>query len=51
MILWLNGVGGLTIDQTAEQAAGLAGLTLSEDRRSGLGRAFDRAVGQIRHIR
>ena len=42
---------GLTIEQAAERAAEMCGLTLSQDRRSGLRKAVDRAVLQIRHIR
>lgn len=42
---------GLSVGQVVERVAKAAGLTLSEDRRSGLRRAFDRAAVQIRHIR
>lgn len=42
---------GLSVGQVVEQVAKAAGLTLPQDRRSGLRRAFDRAVIQIRHIR
>ena len=41
----------LDVSQVAEGAAALAGVTLAEDRRSGLRRRIDRAVTQLRHIR
>ena len=41
----------LSVEQAAERAAALAGLTLAEDRRSRPRRLLDRAITQIRHIR
>lgn len=42
---------GLTISQTAEKIADIAGLVLSEDRRSGPRKALDRCLLQLRQIR
>mgnify|MGYP000108294852 FL=1 len=41
----------LSVEQAAERAAALAGLTLAEDRRSRPRRLLDRAAARIRHIR
>ena len=42
---------GLTISQTAEKIADIAGLVLSEDRRSGPRKALYRGLVQLRQIR
>ena len=41
----------LSVEQAAERAAALAGMTLAEDRRSRPRRLLDRAAARIRHIR
>lgn len=41
----------MSIRETAEQIAALAGVALTEDRRSGPRRVFDRVLTQLRHIR
>lgn len=41
----------LSISQTAEQIARLAGITLPEDRRSGFHKSIDRIMTQLRQIR
>lgn len=42
---------GMTISQVVENAAAIAGVPLSEDRRNGLQKLFDRIRTQYRHIR
>ena len=42
---------GLSISKAARRVADMAGLTLTENRWSGLRRTLDRAAVQIRHIR
>lgn len=42
---------GLSIEQVAEEAAALAGVSLAADRRSRLHKRLDRAITQFRHIR
>ena len=42
---------GLSIRQTVEEVAALAGVTLAPDNRSGARRALDRLLAQCRHIR
>ena len=41
----------LSIRQTVEEVAALAGVTLTPDNRSGARRALDRLLAQYRHIR
>lgn len=43
--------GGLSIDRVAERVSEIAGVPLSEDRRSPLRRSLDRIITQCRHIR